>query len=824
MSEPQKKVILRKRREGSYLFQQLPYFKKQRPPAKGEKFTDPLFPPTANSLMGLNEDNQPYDLKAYTDNKDDIKMEEITFMRASEIFKDQKYLLFQDKIEMADIKQGGLGDCYFLASIANLANYPSLIFRMFKTKEINDEGYFEIIFHIDDTEQIVIVDDYLPVNIKTKQPCFAQPNGNEIWVMILEKAWAKINGGYLNITGGLPHEALECLTGFGSETFNTEKADVKDLESFYEEIALRIKVADKHDAFISCGTSSTDKNYKNFGLVEGHAYTLIDVFEITSKGKKIDLFKIRNPWSKGEWTGDWSDKSDLWGEEEKKQVNFDEKDDGIFFMCYKDFFKYFVTIEICGLLYGGMTYVFEVDGEENIKDGNVYNVELKKEGILSVTLLRKNWRIHRELRGKIIPSHVSIVKYDSKEKNRNKIFSEYSGGYDNLFNCTVTKKCDPGNYLIYVYQDHDYLDFEYEKKYSVKISSSLEDFNCVQMQNDEREKGFPLLQNLILQAEFVDDNFDPDSGDDFNVSDNQFHNNGIGYAIFYFGTPGVYLDYSGDPKKLTNFIMLSPYTNNEFHRFVPAGKFLVLLGIIKGLPGTYCFNCYKNAYTTNYSAKLEFEDNEIDFDDYIIYERRLKHKDSKSKKRTMSTEMAKNEFYFESGEGQTVEVTKEYLEQNCPTEMKLILELPETENNSVLKWGVNKGQYVTYMGQVNDKLEKEGRGMILNPKNVFIGQFSANKPNGIGILCDLKGNKLFAAMFESGMRLNKLDLKEVENLCKKGDKKNVEMEDVKRITVSDRKQTSGKKGTKNKKKNIEIPHEIGKSNVSNGPSCGCLIM
>ena len=128
------------------------------------------------------------------------------------------------------------------------------------------------------------------------------------------------------------------------------------------------------------------------------------------------------------------------------------------------------------------------------------------------------------------------------------------------------------------------------------------------------------------------------------------------------------------------------------------------------------------------------------------------------------------------------------------------------------------------MGQINDKLEKEGRGMILNPKNVFIGQFSANKPNGIGILCDLKGNKLFAAMFESGMRLNKLDLKEVENLCKKGNKKNVEREDVKRITISDRKNTTGKKGTKNKKKNIDIPHEIGKSNVSNGPSCGCLIM
>ena len=41
--------------------------------------------------------------------------------------------------------------------------------------------------------------------------------------MILEKAWAKIHGGYLNIAAGLTREALRDLTGACCKTFFTKK-------------------------------------------------------------------------------------------------------------------------------------------------------------------------------------------------------------------------------------------------------------------------------------------------------------------------------------------------------------------------------------------------------------------------------------------------------------------------------------------------------------------------------------------------------------------------------------------------------------------------
>lgn len=60
---------------------------------------------------------------------------------------------------------------------------------------------------------------------------------------------------------------------------------------------------------------------KNVGLVDAHAYSLIDTYEeVDAKGNKIRLIQIRNPWGQKEWTGDWSDKSDKWTPEMKAKV------------------------------------------------------------------------------------------------------------------------------------------------------------------------------------------------------------------------------------------------------------------------------------------------------------------------------------------------------------------------------------------------------------------------------------------------------------------------------------------------------------------------
>merc|ERR1712151_529221 len=66
------------------------------------------------------------------------------------------------------------------------------------------------------------------------------------------------------------------------------------------------------------------------GLHKGHAYSILDVRKVNDgfggmTGTDHRLIKIRNPWGGGEWTGDWSDNSDMWKEHSrvKSSLNFE---------------------------------------------------------------------------------------------------------------------------------------------------------------------------------------------------------------------------------------------------------------------------------------------------------------------------------------------------------------------------------------------------------------------------------------------------------------------------------------------------------------------
>lgn len=86
---------------------------------------------------------------------------------------------------------------------------------------------------------------------------------------------------------------------------------------------------------------------KSVGLIDAHAYSLIKAQEIvTDSGKTVKLVKIRNPWGKKEWTGDWSDKSPLWTEKCKAQVDYANADDGCFWMTFEDYDKFFYITTI----------------------------------------------------------------------------------------------------------------------------------------------------------------------------------------------------------------------------------------------------------------------------------------------------------------------------------------------------------------------------------------------------------------------------------------------------------------------------------------------
>ena len=111
---------------------------------------------------------------------------------------------------------------------------------------------------------------------------------------------------------------------------------------------------------IGCSVKSKS-NYRHIGILAGHAYYILDVFEISKprgrKRKKSNLLRIRNPWGRKEWNGKRSvetkkNKELIENELNKKykvtheKINFSQED-GTFHICFNDFRKLSNKLFIC---------------------------------------------------------------------------------------------------------------------------------------------------------------------------------------------------------------------------------------------------------------------------------------------------------------------------------------------------------------------------------------------------------------------------------------------------------------------------------------------
>ena len=68
-------------------------------------------------------------------------------------------------------------------------------------------------------EQEIVMDNFIPC--LNGRPCFSRANGNELWVIIMEKAWAKAHGSYERIEAGLCVNVMRDLTGAPSYSYMT---------------------------------------------------------------------------------------------------------------------------------------------------------------------------------------------------------------------------------------------------------------------------------------------------------------------------------------------------------------------------------------------------------------------------------------------------------------------------------------------------------------------------------------------------------------------------------------------------------------------------
>lgn len=222
-------------------------------------------------------------------------LQSLKWYRPKTFFRDTRNIAVYNKIEPDDIHQGSLGDCYFLAACSSIAQKSERLERLFLCKEkYNPEGLYAVAICLNGIWEEILLDDQIPCTPHSKKPAFNTSKEGELWVMLLEKAWAKVHDGYMNISAGLTREALRDLTGASAKTYFTEKSGPKKDEHW----DLLCEAFEK--GHIMCAGSDdlsggSDAYIEKIGICGSHAYSLLGVYEVRN-GSKVNLgsYKTRS--------------------------------------------------------------------------------------------------------------------------------------------------------------------------------------------------------------------------------------------------------------------------------------------------------------------------------------------------------------------------------------------------------------------------------------------------------------------------------------------------------------------------------------------------
>ena len=96
--------------------------------------------------------------------------------------------------------------------IFSLHYFKLQIDRLFITKEYSKLGIYRVKICKNGEWVTVTIDDLFPC-YPMGGPMFSRCYGNELWMLILEKAYAKIHGSYFSIKNGNSIEGIADLTG-----------------------------------------------------------------------------------------------------------------------------------------------------------------------------------------------------------------------------------------------------------------------------------------------------------------------------------------------------------------------------------------------------------------------------------------------------------------------------------------------------------------------------------------------------------------------------------------------------------------------------------
>lgn len=199
------------------------------------------------------------------------------------------------------IKQGSIGDCYYVSSLAAVAKaHPEMIRDAIKD---NGNGTYTVTFPGDKDHPITV-----KAPTEAEQGLYNHGSPNGLWASVMEKAYGDYCNQHfwrrspLNITGGnTPEEgadgggrtagAMKLLMGkdvfTNTTTFTFQSTMARDFEHAFSSHPAKAVTAGINGSLPFTGEQTSDGFYK------GHAYTITN---FVPDGKGGGMVTIRNPW------------------------------------------------------------------------------------------------------------------------------------------------------------------------------------------------------------------------------------------------------------------------------------------------------------------------------------------------------------------------------------------------------------------------------------------------------------------------------------------------------------------------------------------------
>lgn len=397
--------------------------------------------------------------------------------RVHEIFEKPTFMA---KPSGSDVKQGGLGDCWLMASFSGLANVEDGIKRICVAHDTKI-GIYGFVFFRDGEWIYSIIDDKLYL----KSPCWDSPSmqrdllqqidredvervyrktyqtgskalffaqckdQNETWVPLMEKAYAKAHGDFTSLSGGWIGEGLEDLSG--GVTTELLASDILDIDSFWENELSRVN----EEFLFGCSTGLLDGGYGDRdGIAEGHAYNVMRACTLKNGTR---LVQLRNPWGKvrkGIWEGAWSDGSKEWTTEVQEELGYNFGGDSVFWISYEDMLRKYQHLDRTRLFrepdWRCCQRWIGVDVPWKPQFNEKFNIKLTKESPLVLVLAQLDNRYYKGLHGQY-SFRLHFRLHDADRPGAEDYIVRSHGNY--LMDRSVSVELPsmlPGNYSVFI--------------------------------------------------------------------------------------------------------------------------------------------------------------------------------------------------------------------------------------------------------------------------------------------------------------------------------------------------------------------------------------